>query len=373
MTRNGRRYMIKGFVRDDGATDGTLSVALQKEFSLAIRLEHPNIVHVENIERVWGFGECIVMEYVEGRTLGQWLNTRPSRSARFRVARQLMDAMNYMHQQGVCHRDLKPDNVMITERRQDAKILDMGLGDADDFIVLKEQKGTARYGAPEQQQAGQADSHADIYSLGLLLKALKLPLAYRYEVHRMTAKTAEKRPDMVQVVRHFNNIGRAIRLLPMIMALAIMGGTFALGLSMRDNVRVVRQPAADTVYTVVRDTVYLKNEMPSGTKNAEITAAHADMLYRQAVKDVEELVASRASELIDVGGDVDKTDEYVARQKAEFAEFEAIKVQLYKDLRKAGLKDTQAGNMLNLLEIKHSKLYNDQVVAPILQRQAASQ
>lgn len=189
----------------------------------------------------------------------------------------------------------------------------------------------------------------------------------------MTAKTAEKRPDMVQVVRHFNNIGRAIRLLPMIMALAIMGGTFALGLSMRDNVRVVRQPAADTVYTVVRDTVYLKNEMPSGTKNAETTAAHADMLYRQAVKDVEELVASRASELIDVGGDVDKTDEFVARQKAEFAEFEAIKVQLYKDLRKAGLKDTQAGDMLNLLEIKHSKLYNDQVVAPILQRQAASQ
>lgn len=115
-----------------------------------VQLDHPNIVRVSSKEVNEEFGPCIVMEYIDGVTLDQFLDTKPSRQARRKVVDQLVDALAYIHGKQIVHRDLKPSNILITRNGNNVKIIDFGLSDADDYAILKQTAGTLKYMAPEQ-------------------------------------------------------------------------------------------------------------------------------------------------------------------------------------------------------------------------------
>ena len=87
-SRYGKRYVLKGLSADcQSLTD--LLLLQQKEFELGIALSHPNIAETYSLEEIENCGRCIVMEYVDGTTLAEWLTTNPSKSARQRVMMQL--------------------------------------------------------------------------------------------------------------------------------------------------------------------------------------------------------------------------------------------------------------------------------------------
>lgn len=112
-TRLGKRFVLKG-LKPEWRDDALVRSALLKEFDLGYSLRHPYIVQTLGLEEVAVVGLCIVMEWVEGQTLGSWLReARPSRRERLRVARELCEALAYLHARGIVHRDLKPDNVLI--------------------------------------------------------------------------------------------------------------------------------------------------------------------------------------------------------------------------------------------------------------------
>ena len=93
-------------------------------------LSHPNIVKVYDVS----FGDLIqyiVMEYVDGRTLAQFLAENPSKAMRERVFVQLLQAVAYMHRCGVVHNDIKLDNVLVTRADNDVRLIDFGLADDD--------------------------------------------------------------------------------------------------------------------------------------------------------------------------------------------------------------------------------------------------
>ncbi|MCH5306754.1 MAG: serine/threonine protein kinase [Prevotella sp.] len=205
--RYGRWWLLKGLRQNEAA----YQQRLRKEFEILIQLQHPNIVSAIGIEPVGNLGECIVMEFVDGVTLKEWLQGTPKSQERRRVARELTEAVGYVHAKGIVHRDLKPENILITTNGKCVKLVDFGLADTDSHAILKQPAGTLRYMSPEQLQTAVADVRNDIYSLGIIfdemnlgyghiVKKCLLPLEKRYKnvAELLNAKQArEKRRTLL--------------------------------------------------------------------------------------------------------------------------------------------------------------------------------
>jgi serine/threonine-protein kinase len=148
----------------------------------AVRLlDHPNLVAAVDVFVEAGY-LFLVMEYVRGRTLTSILAAGPLQPRRALVlARQLLDGVGHAHAQGLVHRDLKPDNIMIIDMGgwERAKIVDFGLvkliGDAEaamgggKLTTTGLVFGTPAYMAPEQALGRLVDGRADLYALATIL------------------------------------------------------------------------------------------------------------------------------------------------------------------------------------------------------------
>lgn len=133
-TRYGRRFLLKSLTPEaKQLTDYQLQQ--QKEFQLGVSLNHPNVAATYSLEEVPGVGMCIVQEWIDGITLGEWLRTKPSKAARKRAFAQLMDALEYIHNLQLVHHDLKPDNILITRNGANVKLIDFGLSATDATIT----------------------------------------------------------------------------------------------------------------------------------------------------------------------------------------------------------------------------------------------
>lgn len=193
--RHGKWHILKG-LQPQYAADPIYMAMLEKEFDAAVKMDHPNIVHVYGVENDAVAGPCMVMEYINGRTLAEFLQEKPSFVVRKKIVRQLLEAMQYYHSMQIVHRDLKPSNILITHNGDNVKLIDFGLFDSDDYAILKEPAYTKGYAAPEQMTEGTViDCRTDIYAFGVLLKSL-FPHRYRHIVKKCTRnRVAERYPN----------------------------------------------------------------------------------------------------------------------------------------------------------------------------------
>lgn len=199
--RYGRWFVLKG-LQVEHRHDPLYMAMLEKEFNMMAALDHPNIVHLYSHEVDAVAGPCIVMEYIDGRTLDVFLKEKPSLAARRRVVTQLLEAMSYYHSHQLVHRDLKPSNILITRNGDNVKIIDFGLADADDYAVLKEPAYTEGYAAPEQKTPDSSvDCRTDLYAFGVILRQI-FPHRYRHIAHRCTQPNpADRYPSAVAVIQ----------------------------------------------------------------------------------------------------------------------------------------------------------------------------
>lgn len=173
--RYGKWFVLKG-LRPEHRNEAIYRELLTKEFELGIQMDHPNIARTYSFETDPVAGPCIVMEYVDGITLKEFLKAKPSLLTRNAIADQLLHAMAYYHGKQIVHRDLKPDNILITHNGHNVKIIDFGLADSDTFAVLKQPAGSPKYMAPEQIKGEmKIDARADLYSFAKILKQV-LPM-----------------------------------------------------------------------------------------------------------------------------------------------------------------------------------------------------
>ena len=132
--RYGKYFVLKGLSADcQTLTDHLL--LQEKEFAFGISLSHPHIAETYSLENIEGYGRCIVMEYVDGTTLGAWLEQKPSLELRKRAFLQLLDALKYIHSQQLVHHDLKLSNIMVTSHGNNVKLIDFGLSNTDDAVT----------------------------------------------------------------------------------------------------------------------------------------------------------------------------------------------------------------------------------------------
>ena len=198
--RYGRWWLLKG-LRKEVAGEVGYQQRLRKELEILMLLQHPNIVAAYGIEDVEDLGRCIVMEYVDGVTLKEWLTEKPTRQMRLRIMQEITDAVAYLHTKGIVHRDLKPTNIIVTGNGSHVKLIDFGLADTDSHTVLKQPAGTPTYMSPEQMQTTVADARNDIYSLGIIMQQMNLGWRYHYIINRCT-KPIEQRYQQMADLQH---------------------------------------------------------------------------------------------------------------------------------------------------------------------------
>ena len=170
-----RKVAIK-VLHEQYTDDGQYVERFRREARAVAALSHPNIVTV--IDRGEHDGrQFIVFEYIAGENLKQLIGRRgpaPVTTA-LELAIQIAKALSFAHQQGLVHRDVKPQNVLLNGEGE-AKVTDFGIARSLDVQHGMTQTGTvlgtSDYIAPEQAQGQRVDEHTDVYSLGVVLYEL---------------------------------------------------------------------------------------------------------------------------------------------------------------------------------------------------------
>lgn len=195
-------------VRSDLARSGRGVATLRDEVLLAQKVTHPNVCRIYDLEEVAGPSGSrgdqqyvVKMEYVAGETLSQRLVDGPLEvSDARRIARGIAAGLGAAHAEGVVHRDLKPQNVMVEEKTGRVVLMDFGLArsqrDGDD--AEQAVSGTPEYMAPEQARGEKIDGRADLYALGALIYHLlvgKVPFPQARALARQGRPITGAAPD----------------------------------------------------------------------------------------------------------------------------------------------------------------------------------
>jgi serine/threonine-protein kinase len=179
-TRDGREVALK-IPHPDMEADPILFDRFQREVAIGEKLNHPMVMRVydgEKRSRVY-----MVMEWCPGRLLRKILDEGKIGSARtLAIMGKILEALDYIHRQGVVHRDLKPENIMVDDD-DNIKLIDFGIaGDSAarrlTYTNFTATMGTPNYISPEQVQGKRGDGRSDIYAAGVMLYEMltgKLP------------------------------------------------------------------------------------------------------------------------------------------------------------------------------------------------------
>lgn len=165
-----RKVAIKTFKID--ANDEGAVKRFNREAKAVTSLSHPNIVSIYDVENEGDF-YYLILEYVEGMTLKDYMikNPRIPIETIVHIAKQIAAGLSHAHQNGIIHRDIKPQNILMDDNLT-CKITDFGIARAYGDTTLTQTNqmlGTVYYLSPEQARGNVATAQSDIYSLGILI------------------------------------------------------------------------------------------------------------------------------------------------------------------------------------------------------------
>src|SRR5436853_784092 len=216
----GKQVAIK-ILKSQLAVDPAIARRFEQEARAASRIHHPNAINVMDFGIGEGDTPFIVMEYVNGITLGELIRQHGAlpieRAAN--ILRQICGALDDAHGVGVIHRDIKPDNIIIGDYGNSdwVEVVDFGVAkiqeDLNRRVALTGENilvGTPRYMSPEQCEEMPVDARSDIYSLGVVLYEMlagEAPFKWDSSTRLLVAHATEppeplraKRPDIPAAV-----------------------------------------------------------------------------------------------------------------------------------------------------------------------------
>lgn len=188
-------------LKQEFALDETILNKFKKEALAAGSLTHPNIVAVYDLGHEIGC-DYIVMEYIDGITLKEYIKRRDMLSSEevVKIAIKIAEALKVAHAGGIIHRDIKPQNIMVTPSG-DVKVTDFGIAKAATQTTVTatgETLGSVHYLSPEQARGGEVDIRSDLYSLGITMYEMatkELPFTAETPVAVAMKQIHENFPD----------------------------------------------------------------------------------------------------------------------------------------------------------------------------------
>jgi len=171
-----------------------------REAQLAAKLSHPNVIPIHSVGEADGF-VYFVMAFVDGETLSQRVQSRGPLSPTdgIRLLREVAWALGYAHGQGVVHRDVKPDNILIEHGTGRTMVADFGIAAATGDASADDVSGTPEFMSPEQAVGGDVDARSDLYALGVTaFYALsgRLPFTGETPAQILARHVTEKAPTL---------------------------------------------------------------------------------------------------------------------------------------------------------------------------------
>lgn len=209
---------------------------LRKEFDIGYSLSHPLICEFYAFLDHPLLGRCIEMEWIDGAPLAP---EKLSRKRTRELMLQLCDILRYLHERQVIHRDIKPQNLLVTHNGGNLKLIDFGLSDTDAHYLNKGAAGTLHYVAPEVLAGQAADARSDLFSLGCILWESG---HFRHIARRCMAADPSRRYAGADEVAAAFRRSPALWLLPLAAA-ALLAGLFLLYRDRRE------ESAADRIFT----------------------------------------------------------------------------------------------------------------------------
>ncbi len=165
----GRPLAVK-ILAPELARDARAVARFTREAEAVMRLDHPNVVRIVEVGH-WRDRHFIAMDLVAGPPFRRLIADGSEPGKIIGILAQVAEALAHAHERGIVHRDIKPDNVLLTRSLQ-VRVADFGLARLSDTVSLTtsgQMLGTARYMSPEQAQGRKSGPASDVYSLGVML------------------------------------------------------------------------------------------------------------------------------------------------------------------------------------------------------------
>ena len=220
---NGKKVVVKA-LKEECANDAACRASLRQEYETTSMLDNKYIRKALDFVKIEGLGDCIVFEYIEGKSLAEHVRVGTLSEKQVKsVLTEVCDALNYLHRNGIVHCNLNPENIIVTANEGRAKLIDIGIPetkqDADRELLIKEME----FVAPEIIKGEDVDARADIYSLGKIMEFIgqrNISKQFHNAATHCTQFSKEQRFDTISEVRSAITKGHSVVALIIILAVA---------------------------------------------------------------------------------------------------------------------------------------------------------
>ena len=225
---NGKKVIVKA-LKKECADDAACKASLKLEFETTSILDNKYIRRALDFVQIEGMGDCIVFEYVEGKSLAEHVRVGTLSEKQVKsVLAEVCEALYYLHRNGIVHCNLNPDNIMVTASDCRVKLIDIGVPEtkqeADRELLIKEME----FVAPEIIKGEDFDSRADIYSIGKIMEFIgerNISKQFSAVATHCTQFSREQRFDNISDVRSAITKGHSfVKLIIVAVVLAILAG-----------------------------------------------------------------------------------------------------------------------------------------------------
>ncbi|GEM_PF-6654227 len=232
---DGKLYFLKR-LKPEYANNPRYVISLKKEYEVGSQLRHPILVQYSLYEQ-----GSIFMDFVKGRSLSQWMENVQEEKKQLssehtkllrRIVLDLLDGLQYLHDQRVLHLDIKPDNILISDLGQQVKLVDLGFCYTDTYDNTKGY--TPYFAAPEQLNQGELSEKTDLYAIGRLMgwinEKAKTKVFPPYIIQRCTADIPSRRYAKARLLHNalYAHFHRTQRRLMALSGVALLIAGFAI-------------------------------------------------------------------------------------------------------------------------------------------------
>ena len=286
---NGKKVIVKA-LKEEYANDAACKASLKQEYETTSMLENKYIRKALDYVTIEGYGDCIIFEYVEGKSLAEHVRVGTLSEKQVKsILAEVCDGLYYMHRNGVVHCNLSPENIMVTANDCRARLIDIGVPetkqDADRELLIKEME----FVAPEIIKGEEIDPRADVYSIGKIMEFMgerNISKQFGAVATHCTQFSREQRFDSISDVRSAISKGHNVVKLVIIAVVAIVVAILAFVYVPKIKANVEKERAQRLSVEFDRQVETIQGQLPDDYKAKAMQAIESQRegieSYRQS-------------------------------------------------------------------------------------------
>lgn len=262
---HGKKVIVKA-LKAECADDAACKASLRQEYETTSMLDNKYIRKALDFTNIEGLGDCIIFEYVEGKSLSEHVRVGTLSEKQVKsILTEVCDGLNFLHRNGLVHCNLNPENVMVSANDGHVKLIDIGVPetkqDADRELLIKEME----FVAPEIIKGEDFDSRADIYSIGKIMEFIgerNISKQFHAAATHCTQFSKEQRFDTISDVRSAISKGHSFVKIIILVVVAAIVAALAIIYVPKIRANVEKERAERRVVEFNRELEKIQGELP---------------------------------------------------------------------------------------------------------------